>query len=318
MVDVSVIIVNLNTRDLLRACLESVFSEGGAIELEVIVIDNGSTDGSVEMIRVQFPIVRLVENKINRGFAQPNNEGMRLAGGKYLLLLNSDTIVRRGAITAMVHFLDSHLDAGACGPMLLSPNGVLQRSVKGFPTLWTHFCDMVFLDKLFPDSGVFARGEMTFFPYHETRQVDHVTGAVFLVRREALDGIGMFDERFSIYYNDMDLCYRMAKRDWRVYYVHSVQVVHYQGQTVAQVNQDFRYFSELHNNIMLFYQKHYGRWSVVVYKVLLLIGFIPRSLGWTFYQVLKPSAHANLMARFSWKTLGVGVRFWAPLAESRL
>jgi hypothetical protein len=313
--DVSIVIVNFNTLELLRACLQSIAVDPSCREFEVIVVDNASTDGSVNMVKESYPHVQVVVNQSNEGFARPNNTGIRMALGRYILLLNSDTEVKPGAIREMMSFLESHPEAGACGPMLLYPDGTLQHSVKGFPTLWTHWCDMFFLDKMFSHTAVFGRGEMAYFDYHRTQAVDHVMASAFLVRREVCERVGLFDERFTIYYNDMDWCYRMVKAGWRIYYVYAAQTTHHMGQTVSKVNRGFAYFEEMHNNVMLFYRKHYGVASVVVYKLLLAIGFIPRSLLWWSRRMLGGSDHATHMSIFCWRTLKLGLRFWVPVPD---
>ena len=313
MIDVSIIIVNLNTRDLLSECLKSVYATRHNLQTEVLLIDNGSSDGSVEMVRRDFPDVLVTVNAKNEGFARPNNVGMRRANGRYVLLLNSDTVVEPDSIRTLVSFLDGHPRTGACGPKLVYPGGRLQHSVKGFPTIMTHVFDMFLLDKLFPRSHLFGRGEMKYFSYELTGEVDHLMAAVFLVRRDVLSSCGLLDERFSIYYNDMDWCFRIKRKGWQIHYVHTASVVHHLGQTTAKVNRRFEYFEELHNNVMLFYQKHYGRWSVVVYKLLLAAGFAIRSVGWTVVRFVIPGEYSRMMCAFSWKTLWLGLRFWTPL-----
>lgn len=313
---VSVIIVNLNTKDLLRDCLASVRHEASRISLEVLVIDNGSVDGSVEMIRKEFPLVRLFVNSSNEGFAAPNNRGMKEATGDFVFLLNSDTVVKPGAIEELLNFMKTTDDAGACGPRLVYPDGSLQKSVKGFPTLWTHACDMFGLDRLLPNSRVFGKGEAAYFDYDATAEVEHVMAAAFLVRTEVVSQVGMLDERFRIYYNDMDWCYRMKQSSWKIYYVPTAQVVHYLGRTVAQVNRDFSHFQELHNNVMLFYQKHYGRWSILAYKLLLCSGFSLRVVIWSVKRILQSSPETDMMFRYSWKTFLLGLTFWIPLRET--
>ena len=312
MADVSVITVNWNTKVLLKECLASVYADPPPFDLEVIVIDNGSEDGSVEMLRSDFPQVRLIVNSTNEGFAKPNNDGINASTGRYVFLLNSDTVVHPGAIAQLTMFLDTHTEVAACGPMLLNPDGTVQHSVKGFPSVWTHACDMLFLDRLFPHSRLFGRGEMAYFSYERTQEVDHLMAAAFLVRREVINQVGLFDQRFSIYYNDMDWCYRMRSQGWKIYYVHSARVTHYLGQTIAQVNKEFRYFRELHENIMLFYQKHYGSSAVMFYKLLLAIGFSFRTVAWWAVRCMKPTEKSRHMAVFSGKTLLIGLGFWKP------
>jgi len=316
--DISVVIVNLNTSDLLKSCLTSLESERTTLGLEVLVIDNGSGDGSVEMVRTHFPHVVLTANGRNEGFARPNNAGMRQARGRYLLLLNSDTEVRPGALRTMVRFLEDHPEAGACGPKLMFPDGKTQRSVKGFPTLFTHLCDMLFLDAVFPESRLFGRGEQRYFDYTRAAQVDHVMAAAFLVRRETYESVGPLDERFAIYYNDMDWCFRMNAAGWQIWYLPDAEVIHYLGKTVGAVNTRFALFDMLYNNVMFFYQKHYGRGSVVVYRLLLLAGFVVRALAWSFGALLRPSEHARHMRRFSWKSLLLGLTFWEPARVKEL
>ncbi len=313
MTDISTIIVNLNTRELLRACLASVYAEDSRLQNEVIVIDNGSTDGSTDMVRREFPRVRLHTNTSNEGFARPNNVGMQMATGRYILLLNSDAALHPGALRKLSAFLDNNSGVGACGPRLVYPDGRQQRSVKGFPSLWTHFCDMCLLDKVFPRSHLFGKGEMEYFSYDETQEVDHVMAAAFLVRREVLETAGVIDERFSIYYNDMDWCYRIKALGWKIFYVHDAVVTHHGGKTVAAVNRDFSYFHELYDNVMLFYQKRYGRPGVIVYKLTLAGGFLIRSIAWTVRWLVRRSEHAQMMMRFSWKSLAIGARFWVPV-----
>ncbi len=316
MPSVSVIIVNLDTKDLLSDCLASVETEASSVSLEVLVIDNCSRDGSVEMVQKEFPFVRLFQNNKNEGFAAPNNKGIRESTGEYVLLLNSDTIVKPGAIGVLLEFMRGHPDVGACGPMLVYPDGSLQKSVKGFPTLWTHACDMFAMDRLFPNSRLFGRGEMAYFDYQTAADVDHLMAAAFLVRRDVIDRVGMLDERFRIYYNDMDWCYRMKQSSWKIYYLPTAKVVHYLGQTVSKVNRDFSHFEELHNNVMLFYQKHYGRLSVIVYKLLLCIGFSVRAIGWSIKHLFQSSPSTNTMVRYSWKTFVFGLKFWTPLRDN--
>ncbi len=308
--DISIIVVNLNTRELLRECLASVLRSTGSLSMEVIVVDNGSSDGSAVMVLSDFPSVALIRNATNEGFARPNNVGMELAKGRHVLLLNSDTVVDPGACATLVRFLDEHPDVGACGPMLVYPDGRTQRSAKGFPTIVTHFCDMFFLDRLFPNSRLFGKGEMLYFDYSKAAAVDHLMAAAFLVRREVLEEVGLLDERFAVYYNDMDWCFRMNASGWTLWYVPEARVVHHLGSTVGMVNRSFVLFQVLHENVLLFYQKHYGRLSVVLYRLLTFKGFILRSLGWSVLSILRPSEHARHMMVFSWKTLWWALPVW--------
>ncbi len=313
--DVSVIIVNLNTRDLLETCLESLYRGSAPLRMEVFVVDNGSKDGSAEMVRRRFPETQLLLNATNEGFARPNNAAIRRSTGRYLFLLNSDTVVLAGAITTLVAFLDGHPGAGACGPRLRYPDGRQQYSVRGFPTIFTHFCDMFFLDRLFPRSRVFGRGEMRYFNYDVSQKVDHITAAAFLVRREVLQNVGGLDEEFAIYYNDMDWCYRMKNAGWSIWYVSEAAIIHHLGSTVEKVNRDFALFQVMYDNVMLFYQKRYGRGAVGAYKVIMLAGFSVRAVAWTLISMVRRDPTTRHLRTFCWKTLGLALPFWTPLGE---
>lgn len=316
--DISVIIVNLNTSDLLEACLRSLEIERNSVSLEAHVVDNGSTDGSPDMVRRLFPWVKLTVNARNEGFARPNNVGLAEARGRFLLLLNSDTVVRPGALNTMARFLEKHPDASACGPRLLYPDGRTQRSVKGFPTLFTHVCDMLFLDALFPNSRVFGRGEQRYFDYSRAASVDHLMAAAFMIRREAYEKVGPLDEQFAIYYNDMDWCFRAKTTGWSIWYLPDAEVIHYLGKTVGTINRQFAFFDMLYNNVLLFYQKHYGRGTVVAYRLLMVAGFAMRACGWTVAALLRPSEGTRHMRRFSWKSLLFGLKCWEPARVKEL
>ncbi len=312
MVDVSVIVVNLNTKDLLRACLDSVFAHPDRLAVEVIVVDNHSEDGSVEMVVSRYPSVILQVNPANEGFAKPNNDGMRQAKGKYFFLLNSDAVVLPGCLGALSRFLDGNPQVGACGPMIRYPDGRIQRSVCKTHSLWTHVCDMLFLDKLFPQSRLFGGGEMTTNPYDELspQEVESIMGAAVLVRRAAVDETGGFDERLSVYYNEMDWFRRMRQLGWGIAYVPDACVYHHRGATAAKANWRFELYDEMYKNVFHYYRKHYGLGGVVLYRLLLAVGFVPRAVGWNLASVLRPSAYRRHMAQYSFKTLLLGLTFW--------
>ncbi len=301
MVDVSVIIVNMNTRELLRECLESV--RRSSVTKEVIVVDNASTDGSPEMVAQQFPEVILKRNATNERFAKPNNDAMKIAGGRYLFLLNSDAAVRPEALERLLKFMDSHPNVGMSGPQLLFPDGRIQPSCRGFVSLWTHCCDMFLLDRMFPLSTFFAGSEMTFFDHREQREVDHVMAAAVLVRSEAVQSVGMLDEKFSIYYNDLDWSYRMAASGWKTVFFPSAQVIHHLGSTARPLIKDENIFLEQYENIVYFYQKHFGGWAVVAYKILLAIGFVPRTVYWFLRSIVNRSETVQQRLDFSVRSL---------------
>jgi hypothetical protein len=319
MIEVSVIIVNRNTRELLRACLTSINADVSVTSRETIVVDNGSTDGSREMLAEDFPHVRVRFNDHNEGFARPNNDAMRMAQGKYFFLLNSDAWIEPGTLGAMKTFLDTHPEAGACGPRLIYPDGRQQRSVSRSHSLLTHFFDMTGLDRLFAESPLFGGGEMTTCPYDPaaTSTVENLMGAAFMTRRTVTEKTGMFDEELSIYYNEMDWFMRMRNDGWGVYYVPTTAVRHHRGATTAIVNSGFQHFTEMYYNVFFFFQKHYGFPAVVVYRLLLIAGFTPRLVLWWGRSLSDRSEYVKHMRTYSGKVLALGLRFWVPVESHR-
>lgn len=297
MIDVSIIVVTYNRKDLLEQCLHSL--KGLKVEAETIVVDNASTDGTVEMIRKRFPEVKIIENATNERFARANNAGIRLAGGRHLFLLNNDTEVHPGAIESLCEFLDKNDDVGMVGPQLLNPDGSIQPSCHKFPNLWTHCCDMLALDRLFPKVGMFSSTVMAYFDHRTITEVDHVTAAAAMVRSETLQRIGLFDEALSIYYNDLDLSFRLKSAGWKTTFLPVVQVLHYGGQTANALKMSWEYFEEQYKNIFYYYRKVYGGPVLLLYKLLLLIGFLPRAAYWWGRSLLSEDSGVVSQKRFA-------------------
>lgn len=274
----SIAIVNWNTKALLNQCLTSVYANLDGLEAEVIVVDNGSSDGSAEMVRREFPQVKLVEAGENLGFTKANNLAYNMSSGKYFLLLNSDTVVLPGAISALVSFLDEHEEAGAVGSKLLNPDGSLQRSCSPFPTPLSELLDALYLSKLFPNNRFFGRYAMTHWDFSVTREVDFAGGSCLLVRRKASDQVGLLDEDFIMYSEEADLCYRLKAAGWKVFFLPTAQVIHYGGQSSKQdVN---RTSVELCRSKYKFMLKHYGRVSALSYRGVVLLSSVLRLAAW--------------------------------------
>ena len=233
--DVSVIIVNWNTCDLLRQCLRSVFDQVPSIGIEVIVVDNGSADDSVEMVRREFSQVILLANQDNRGFAAANNQGMTVANGRYILLLNSDTIVLDRAIEKTVAFADQHSDTAVTGCRVLNPDRTLQNSCFMFPSILNWFLFSTYLYRLFPRSRFFGREQMTWWSRNDSREVDVVTGCYMLVRKEAIDEVGLMDERFFMYAEETDWCYRFRAREWKNRFTPDAEIIHIGGASAVKL-----------------------------------------------------------------------------------
>jgi GT2 family glycosyltransferase len=234
-VDVSVIIVSWNTREILRQCLQSIYTSTHSIGFEIIVIDNGSSDGSVEMVRQGFDCVKLVTNTDNRGFAAANNQGLATASGRYVLLLNSDTIVLDHAIEKTVAFADAHLEAAVIGCRVLNPDRSLQNTCFMFPSLLNMLLLSSYLPQIFPRSRFFGRERMTWWDREDSREVDVVTGCFMLVRKEAISEVGFMDEQFFMYCEETDWCYRFKARGWKNLFTPEGQIVHIGGASAAKL-----------------------------------------------------------------------------------
>lgn len=261
LVDLSIIIVNWNTRDLLVSCLRSIDRESGEVMAEVFVIDNGSTDGSKEAVREEFPEVTLIDNPMNFGFAKANNQGIKLSKGKNVLLLNPDTQVKEGAIGALISFMDTHLEAGVAGVQLLNSDGSKQNSIANFPSLTTELLNKSLLRRLFPNR--FPGKERD---YAVPIEVDSVIGACMMVRRDAVEKVGLLDEDYFLFLEETDWCYRMKKAGWKIYHVPRAEVIHHQGKGAERDKK--RAKIEYYRSRYLFFKKNRGIWQ----WLLLLIG----------------------------------------------
>lgn len=270
----SVIVTNRNTKDVLRACLSSLRADLARGLVEVIVVDNGSTDGSPQMVTADFPEVRLLALPENRGFAVANNLGMRLARGRYFLVLNSDTEIRGDALLRICEFMDAHPDVGALGPKLLNTDGSLQYSCRRFPSFRTAlFHRYSLMTRFFPKNRYSSQYLMTDVGHDHIMDVDWVSGAALVVRREIFETLGGFDEHFFMYAEDVDWCYRIKQAGWRVVYFPEAEIVHHIGTSTRLVPYAMTF--ERHRSMWRFYRKHYSR-SVVLVDVATFCGIALR------------------------------------------
>ena len=259
MTDLTVIIVNWNTRELLQNCLRSVFQHTRGISYQVIVVDNASSDGSPEMVEKEFPEVQLIHNHENLGFSRANNQALRLALSRYLLLLNSDTVLCDNALKGMVEFMDAHPDAGIVGTRLLNPDGSRQYSCDLFPRRPFRMLSDKIRDRFFPVNQGGWQERMANWDFHGNFLVDYVIGAVLLIRRDTVERIGMLDEGFFMYAEDIDWCYRAEQAGWKNYYVGSIGIYHYnRGSSEKNPEQASRLRKMRDQSLERFYRKHYG------------------------------------------------------------
>jgi GT2 family glycosyltransferase len=272
--DVSVIIVSWNTRELLRDCLRSLHNETGDISSEVVVVDNASTDGSSDMVTAEFPVVRLVQNTENRGFASANNQGMAIARGRYVLLLNSDTRVLDGAVRKTVAFADAHPEAAVVGCRTLNLDGSVQWNCYMFPSLTNLALSLTRLSTLFTRNRFFGRSRMTWWNYDTPRVVDAVAGCFMLVRREAIDQVGPMAEDYFMYSEDTDWCWRFHRHGWKVMYTPTPVIVHARAASSSQSATEMHLLQR--RSVLMFLEKKSGRLTRGIANLMFLLGSVIR------------------------------------------
>jgi GT2 family glycosyltransferase len=253
--DLSICIPTLQAKDVLRECLRSIYAHTHCA-FEIIVVDNASRDGTVEMLRDELPAVRVIVNATNVGFARAINQALRASQGRYALLLNNDTLVLPDALDRLVAFADAHPEIGICGPKILNRDGTLQKQCRrSFATPWDLFCYFSGLSTLFPRSPLFARYLMTYRDENETHPADAVSGACMLIRRAVIEQIGLLDEQFFAYQEDTDYCFRAKRAGWQVYYYPQAQIIHYGGYGGSRA-QPYRSIWEWHRSYFFYYRKN--------------------------------------------------------------
>ncbi len=263
--DLSIIIVNWNTRDLLAQCLESVYDTVSDLDFEVIVVDNASVDGSVELMRQNFPQVQLIVNTENKGFVRANNQALARCQGRYVLLFNSDAQALFASLDSVIQFMDEHPGAGITGVRLLNPDRSFQASYTPFPTLWREFLILSGLGRYLIRPTFPGRGPE--IKKGAQRIVGYVEGACLAVRREAVDQIGGLDEHIFMYAEEVDWCYRFRQAGWEVWYLPQFPIVHYGGQSSKKHRK--RMEAELYRSRVYFFRKHYGRIAAGCLKLLI-------------------------------------------------
>lgn len=265
--DLSVIIVNFNTCELLTNCLNSIFSQK-EVRFEVWVVDNASQDGSAQMVEKDFPQVKLIKNKENLGFAKGNNLALKQARGKYLFLLNPDTIVKEGSLSKLVDFLKKNLQAGVVGAKILNPDGSLQPSVGKFYDLAS-----VFLMLFGGERAGFLRSSP-----QKTKEIDWVSGAALALRKEVLEKAGVLDENFFMYMEEVEWCYRARLVGFKIFFYPEVEIIHYERASGSKSQAIWG----IYQGLVLFFQKHKPAWQVIILRALLkakaalalIIGFL--------------------------------------------
>ncbi len=270
----SIIIVNYNTRELLRELLESICQAELPFGFEVIVSDNHSLDGSTQMVNTDFPQVSLVKNRSNLGFSKANNVAVKKARGDILLFLNSDTIINSAALVRCVDFLDSDASSGACGVRVLKLDGTLDAACRrSFPTPSVALYRMLFLSKIFKKSKIFARYNLTYLSETGVYEVDSLVGAFMAVRRSIFNDIGAFDEDYFMYGEDIDLCYKIKTSGHKIFYLGDVTILHKKGGSTYKGS---KIIIEFYRAMVIFYKKNFSRKYFFLLNMLVYLGINAR------------------------------------------
>ena len=293
----SVIIVNYNVRHFLEQALRSVRKAAEGLEVEVFVVDNNSVDGSVAMVRSQFPEVRLIANDHNPGFAKANNQAIRLARGEYILRLNPDTVVEEDTFRKCIAFMDAHPEAGALGVRMIDGAGkFLPESKRGFPSPWVAFCKTFGLARLFPRARLFNHYHLGYLDEHEVHEVEVLAGAFMFLRKRVLDEVGLLDEDFFMYGEDIDLSWRIVQAGYKNYYFPHTSIIHYKGESTKKGS--LNYVRAFYQAMIIFARKHFE-------------GRKARLFVWMLQGAISFRALLTLLANFFRKA-------WLPLADAAL
>jgi len=294
-VDVSVVIVSWNARSFVLDCLKSLPPLKNGLTMEIIVVDNASGDGTAEAIRESFPQVKLIESKTNLGFARGNNLGLESATGRYVCLVNPDVVVVEDCIERMLQYMEQNKTIGMMGPMILAPDGNVQRSCMRTPTLWNQFCRALGLDSLFTKSRLFGGFLMKDFSFTELRDVDVVNGCFWMVRREALNNVGNLDPRFWMYADDLDWCRRFHVAGWRVVFFPQAKAVHYGGGTTERSPVFF--YLEMQRADLQYWRKHHGVISYLCYWLFIYVAHGIRTSTFAAVYALQRSKRSETLPK---------------------
>ncbi len=262
----SVIIVNYNVQYFLEQCLHSVYSAKKNFDIEVIVVDNNSADDSVKMLSEKFPDIHLIKNKTNSGFSVANNQAIKIATGEYILLLNPDTIVEPDTFEKTIAFMDAHHEAGALGVKMLNGEGdFLPESKRGLPTPLVAFYKLSGLSTLFPESKTFNKYHLGFLDDTEIHQVDVLAGAFMLIRKSVLEIVGLLDEKFFMYGEDVDLSYRITLAGFKNYYFPETKIIHYKGKSTNK--NSINYVIHFYKAMLIFSKKHFSKSNKLLFFI---------------------------------------------------
>jgi len=284
--DVAIIIVNWNTRDILRNCLESIYAQTQNISFKVIVVDNASSDGSAKMVQSVFPDVTLIVNDTNQGYATALNQGMQVSNGRYKLLLNSDIIICDNAIEKTVRYADRHLEVGMVGCQVREDDGNMMTCFN-FPTVFSVFCTISCLARVFKNNRLFGHEHMLWWKRDSEREVDVISGMFMLVRDEAIQQVGGMDEDYFLFYEETDWCYRFAKANLKRMFWPGASIIHLHSGGQSQKQDPLKFYIQFYKSLFIYFRKHHGFLRSFMVRIMLLINAMLRTIAWTMLAALK-------------------------------
>jgi GT2 family glycosyltransferase len=293
--EISVVIVTWNCRQMLKDCLQSLRDQLPAKSGEIIVVDNASSDGTADLVRREFPEVKLFENHSNLGFAKGNNVGLQASRGKYVCLINPDVVVAGNCLSSMIDYMDRRPGIGMLGPQIIGLDGLVQRSCMREPTLWNQFCRALALDTLVKRSHLFGGYLMHDFSHSETRDVEIINGCFWMVRQEALQQVGLLDSNFWMYGEDLDWCRRFRTAGWRVVFFPAAQAVHCGGGSSR--NAPLSCYIQMQRSDLRYWRKYHGLLSTFCYLALLYCHHLSRSVALGFLYIARRSHRIQIVSR---------------------
>jgi len=308
--DLTIVIVNYNVKEFLEQAIISIKKSCKHIEYELFVVDNASNDGSVDLIRKKYPEVKLIANSENKGFSTANNQAIKQAQGEYILLINPDTIVQEDTFSVLLNFFKNHPECGMVGCKILNPDGSLQLACRrSFPTPWIAFTKIIGLSKLFPNSKIFGRYNLTYLNPDATYEVEAISGSFMFFRQQIINEIGYLDESFFMYGEDLDWCFRIRESGWKIYYLPETKIIHFKGESSKKSDIDL--IIQFYRAMKLFVEKHYHNRYLHVPQWLLMAGitlrasltFLSRFFSWVF-----PGLFDYVLLNLS-MVLGIYIRF---------
>lgn len=295
-IDVCVVVVSWNTRDILRRCLRSIFEQTREVSFDVVVVDNNSRDGSADMVRTEFPEVKVIANAGNRGFAAACNQGMRAASARFTLLLNPDTIVLDDAVSRCVQYANLHPDVGVVGCQVLEDEHRITPTGFSFPSPLNVFLALSGLSRAFPCSRLFGRPELSWWDRKTEQDVDVVTGMFMLVRREAIAQVGLMDESYFVYSEEADWCYRFARAGWRRVFTPCARIIHLDGGAKSTSQVSTKMFVQLQKSSMIYHRKNVGLAAWLLLKAIYVGSNSVRMVAWFILSIVNHDPKARRRA----------------------